>query len=85
MRPYTGYYEDSEEVEDFSYSRSQALQKLLREHRREERIRHENRQRDYNKDRKRRHEWDWDDDDDDYDSYVDDNYGKYYEDRIDSY
>ncbi len=85
MRPYTGYYEDPEGFEDFAYGRSQALNKLLRAHRREERIRHENHYREYTKTRKHRENWDWDDDDDDYDSFVDDNFGQYSENRDDSY
>ena len=85
MRPHTGYYEDPEEFEDFAYARPEALEKLLRAHRREERMQHENRYREYARGRKRRNEWDWDDDDEDYDSYVDDNFGQYYEERSDSY
>ncbi len=83
MRPYTGYYENPEEFEEIAYARSQALGKLLRAHRREERIRHENRHRDFNKDRMHRNEWDWDDEN--YDSYVDDSYDEFYEERKDIY
>ena len=82
MRPYTSYNDDPAGFDDFAFDRSQALGKLLRAHRREERIRHENRYRDFNKDRMHRNEWDWDDDDD-YESYVDDDFSQYYEDRID--
>ena len=83
MRPYTGNYENPEEFEEYAYARSHALEKLLREHRREERIRHENRHRDFNKGRTTRNEWDWDDED--FDSYVDDSYDEFYEEPRDIY
>ena len=85
MRPYTSNYDDdSMAFDDFAYDRSQALGKLLRAHRREERTRHENRNHGFNKGRIHHNEWDWDDDDDDYESYVDDDFGQYYESRIES-
>ena len=83
MRPFTGYYDDPTGSDDFAYDRSQALGKLLRAHRREERIRHETRDRDFNKDRIHHKEWDWDDDDA-YESFVDDDFSQYYENRNDS-
>ena len=85
MRPYTSSHDyDSVGLDDFAYDRTQALGKLLRAHRREERMRHENRNQDFIKGRVHHNEWDWDDDDDDYESYVDDDFSQYYENRIDS-
>ena len=69
MRPYNDYYDEFDDVEEFAYRRSQALQKLLDGHRREER--HSNRHRSFSKDRHHREAWDWEDDDD-WDSYLDD-------------
>ena len=83
MRPYDGYYEDFDELEEFSYKKSQALQKLLDAHRREERQR--NHQRDFYKPRHQKDEWDLDDDDDDWESYIDDTCGEYSEDLRDYY
>lgn len=40
MRPRIDNYDDFDEVEDFAFERSQALQKLLDEYRREERSSH---------------------------------------------
>ena len=80
MRPYSDYPEEHEGFDDFSFDRTQALGKLIRAHRREERIRHENQDRDFNKGRIHHNEWDWDDDDD-YESYVDDDFSEYYENR----
>ena len=84
MRPDTGYYDDPDGFEDFAYQRSQALGKLLRAHRREERIRHENRYHDLNKDSMHREQWDWDDDNDS-DLYVDDTCSDYNEDFTERY
>lgn len=79
MCPYNGYYDDFEDAEELNWERSQAFQKLLNNHRREER--HHDRFRELRKDRHHRNPWDWDnDDDDDYDTYVDDEFDQYYED-----
>ena len=88
MRPDERYFGDFDDVEDFPYARSRALQQLLESHRREER--QQTNHRSSHKNRRQRDPWEWDDDDDfdydyDDDAYVDDNYGNNYEDRNDSY
>ena len=81
MQPNFGYYEDFEDAEELAWGRSQAFQKLLDNHRREER--HRKRNQEFEKGSHHRQDWDWDDDDDDYDyePYVDDVFDQYYEDR----
>ncbi len=69
MRPYTDYYEDPDEIEEFAYAKSQALQKLLEGLRREER--HQTHHRGFQKKRYQREPWDADYNDD-WDSYLDD-------------
>ena len=76
MRPYDGYYEDFDDLEEFAYNRSQALHKLIDDQRREERQR--NRSRSFARDH-RREAWELDDDVD-WDSYVDDSCSGYFED-----
>ena len=78
MRPHEEYFEDLDSIDDFAFGKSRALRKLLEGHRREER--REAHHRGPRKKRYERESWDWEDDDD-YDSYVDDNYGQYHEDR----
>ena len=69
MRPYEGYDEDFDDIEEFAYDRSQALHRLVNDQRREER--HRNRHRSFARDRRHRDSWDWEDDDD-WDTYLDD-------------
>jgi len=71
MRPYNGYNEDYDDTDEFAFRRSQAFQKLLDDHRRENCFRHENRRRDYNKDRMHLDDSDWGD------LFDDDSYGQY--------
>ena len=82
MRPDEEYFEDLDFIDEFAYGKSRALRKLLEEHRREER--REAHQRSPRKKRHQPESWDWDDEDD-YDSYVDDNFGQYHEDRNGGY
>ena len=82
MRPQNGYYnefDDSEE--DFTFRRLRALRKLQDQHRREERLRNDDRI--FDKGR-RRNDWNWDQDDD-MDPYLENFYGQYNEDRNSSY
>ncbi|MDH3615602.1 MAG: hypothetical protein OEQ90_03935 [Gammaproteobacteria bacterium] len=63
MRPYDDYDDELDEVDAFAIKRTRALQKLLDEHRREERRNRENHL-DQFKSRRHQVNWNWEDEDD---------------------
>lgn len=64
MRPYNGYYDDLDDIDDFAFVRSQAFQKMLDDYHREEHDRHANQQLGHFKGRRHHVDWNWEDDDD---------------------
>jgi len=61
MCPYNDYYDD---FDDFASERTRARQKLLDDHRREERASRQTRHRNRFKGRRDHVDWDWSEDDD---------------------
>jgi hypothetical protein len=64
MRPHNDYYDEFDDIDSFAFDRSWALQKLLDEHRREQRDSRESHRLDHFKGRRRHADWDWQDEDD---------------------
>ncbi len=64
MRPYNDYYDELDEIDDFSFERSQALRKLLDDYRRDERNGHMNHHLTQFKGRRNHVNWNWEDEDD---------------------
>ena len=64
MRPYDDYDDELDEIDVFAIERTRALQKLLDEHRREQRRNRENHHLDHFTGKRSHINWSWEDEDD---------------------